>query len=1147
MYRSGAVILMARLARRVSRRASLPTLAIAMGLLLLVAALPSPGPGGAHPSASASPPPTSPRSSGPPSTRGSSAVPADTCSGPAGGWALIYPGLAAPAAPALAVSGPCATAPDESSLSFVSSTLGTGERFSATVVLPPAGSVLAAAMSRLSMRTWVSGPPCALDAAAEVSIDLIPPLSPYLANPSLNWSVAAPVYVLAPPAACVPTCSNDSTFYTFQVAPVCEAQVALEGGSGVPIQPQSRFVPGDTLTITLAGGGAGAAPLAVWINDSTRPALGLAFQYGAAADPWGVPLVPRFTASDLGQPVWGLSSAVSIVATNCPLPSGPTGSCNSYNATLWQQLTPVRLTGFGFYNGSSGRYDLPYDRVAEVSSTGGCHATQIRCAVPLPAAYPSWSLQTGTGATAWQYGVGANGSDSPFPNASAVQPIAVAPLVHSDVALTPVGANLVIAERLTDPEGLRAVNFTVSYCAPTVLSASLGPGPANSTQDGWWTASMSYTSHKGPVPLLTTVATRAGDAPGVWAALANLTGSLATCADPPLAAPTGVNATAVAQGYLVNWSTVPTGAARVLVRAALPNGTVINQSVAPYSPQIVVLGVGGVPSNLTASAVDAAGVVGAPSTVVVAGPTLGALSVSGLRSSASSIWAGPAEPLVNITGNVSGGSGPYVLQLDFGDGASTFLGVSSSWKASHAYGSYYGLADVRGTLLDSVGDTLALPPVMVTIRATPLGVNAVATGGDGLASLSWPIPPSPTAPVASYRVFYSSQPTLSGLLAAAGASNATLPGVVVWNLTAPFLTIPAANGGVLYLQVVAVDAFGLGELPSGPPTPLVVRPAPFVLGPIVAAPGGAAPFRDNFSATATLGSNDSIVAAVYSFPDGSVVTATPTYANGTFYLNGSFVFTGPGSYVVVLHALDALFETQIDTTEVRVTTGVPPLLSATVVNGPAYAGIPVQLQASPSGGSGTFVVNWSFGDGTLGTGDAVEHSFPGSGIYTVLVTATDAQTGGATTFPLPVTVFALPVVFVSVTPGPNGSLSYDLRASIGGGSGPSAVVWSFGDGGVARGANVTHDYLNRGTYHVNVTATDPTGRTGSASFNLTANPTPSGGGTTTVALSPLDVGLLVAALVLLGLILVLGARRRRPPESTAIEPVRTEDGEVSLR
>ena len=53
-----------------------------------------------------------------------------------------------------------------------------------------------------------------------------------------------------------------------------------------------------------------------------------------------------------------------------------------------------------------------------------------------------------------------------------------------------------------------------------------------------------------------------------------------------------------------------------------------------------------------------------------------------------------------------------------------------------------------------------------------------------------------------------------------------------------------------------------------------------------------------------------------------------------------------------------------------------------------------------------------------------------------------------------------------------------------------STVWSFGDGGTATGANVTHSYIGTGAYPVTVTSTDAVGNTSSVSVVSTITTTP---------------------------------------------------------
>ncbi len=119
---------------------------------------------------------------------------------------------------------------------------------------------------------------------------------------------------------------------------------------------------------------------------------------------------------------------------------------------------------------------------------------------------------------------------------------------------------------------------------------------------------------------------------------------------------------------------------------------------------------------------------------------------------------------------------------------------------------------------------------------------------------------------------------------------------------------------------------------------------------------------------------------------------------------------------------------------------------------------------------------WSFGDGTTGSGATVDHTFAAAGTYQVTLTVTDnrgARTSLTQQFQAkapnaaPVAAFTSTANFLAASF--DASTSSDPDGTI------SSYSWAFGDGQVGLGKAVTHNYTAAGTYQVSLTVTDNDG------------------------------------------------------------------------
>ncbi|MGA8663981.1 MAG: PKD domain-containing protein, partial [Thermoplasmata archaeon] len=494
---------------------------------------------------------------------------------------------------------------------------------------------------------------------------------------------------------------------------------------------------------------------------------------------------------------------------------------------------------------------------------------------------------------------------------------------------------------------------------------------------------------------------------------------------------------------------------------------------------------------------------------------------------------------VGITANVTGGLPPFEMTFSFGDGTSTTI-FTTSGDASvlHPYSNNYsGVARVVISTMDAAGDATVAPTLFFPVQATPLGVPAILSVGDGFAHFAWTAPPSP-APIVTYTTFWTTNASLAPYLAEAWPSNASVPqihlvtvGAIVtqWNLPLPV-------GTEVFGQVVAVDKYGVGLLP--PEAALGAEPyldavvADFAGGPLTGALVGSAPFADSFSAAFTTGVGNQLENATYHFSDGSILYAAISGSGGTYYANASHTFSTPGPATVYLYATDQLSELILLTLDVVVTPGPDPVVSVSVAPTPVFVNTTVGFTANVSGGSGHYAENWSFGDGGTGTGLAVTNSYVNATTYLVQVVVTDTLWGGVTTVTVPVDVLPLPTVEIAATA--SGSFgTYRLTAVVIGGYGNFSYTWLFDDGTQGTGASVVHGWAT-GSYDVTLEVKDVYGHSASATVAIVVgySSTTTGGGSTGYA--PIVVyGLIAALLVVAFLAVLFAARSRRPPEPPA--------------
>lgn len=120
---------------------------------------------------------------------------------------------------------------------------------------------------------------------------------------------------------------------------------------------------------------------------------------------------------------------------------------------------------------------------------------------------------------------------------------------------------------------------------------------------------------------------------------------------------------------------------------------------------------------------------------------------------------------------------------------------------------------------------------------------------------------------------------------------------------------------------------------------------------------------------------------------------------------------------------------------------------------------------------------WSFGDGVVSTESDPVHTYTIDGVYSVTLTATNADGSQSVTKANYITCIksVIPPVASFVSTSASGSKPLTVRFVDASTNSPTSWVWSFGDGGSSTEENPTHVYLTAGKYTVTMTATNSGG------------------------------------------------------------------------
>ncbi|TMI14750.1 PKD domain-containing protein [Candidatus Bathyarchaeota archaeon] len=337
-----------------------------------------------------------------------------------------------------------------------------------------------------------------------------------------------------------------------------------------------------------------------------------------------------------------------------------------------------------------------------------------------------------------------------------------------------------------------------------------------------------------------------------------------------------------------------------------------------------------------------------------------AVTVSRPPPSSTSFAFLPSTPIVNspvtFTSTTTGGTAPYAISWNFGDGA---VGTGATTTHTYTTAQSYTVTETATdssspsqTATSSKTVTVTTPPPLSTsftfqpanpVVNTLVTFTAATTGGTSPYTTKWNFGDGTTGTGASITHVYSSAQSFSVTETATDTSS------------------PSQNA--VSSQTIAVSpppppSISFTFLPA---TPIVNSPVTFTATTI----GGTPPYS-----------------VTWNFGDGTSGTGTSV----------THTFTSAQSFTVKETATDASTPTQTATSSQSVTVVTTPPLSTSlqVSSSSPQVGQTVTFTASATGGTSPYTYTITFGDGATGTGSVTIHAYSIAGSYTAKVTVTDS-------------------------------------------------------------------------------------------------------------------------------------------------------------
>lgn len=229
--------------------------------------------------------------------------------------------------------------------------------------------------------------------------------------------------------------------------------------------------------------------------------------------------------------------------------------------------------------------------------------------------------------------------------------------------------------------------------------------------------------------------------------------------------------------------------------------------------------------------------------------------------------------------------------------------------------------------------------------------------------------------------------------------------------------------------------------------------------------------------------------------DPSTLQLVTSPNNGTLILNSNRTFTytpnkgfvGTDNFTYTIQDNDGL--TSLPAVVTLNVTNLPPVIDEIEIEDSITEGTKTTLSAiATDPGNDSLTYTWNLGDGTILSGQQIEHTFIDNGIYTATITVTDVHGASSTkTFNLVVNNSA-PIVEAGVDLTINEGQSITLEGNFSdlGLNDTHTITWDFGDGNTVSGLlNPSHTYTQNGTYTATLTVSDRDGATQSDTLTVT--------------------------------------------------------------